>query len=743
VQGNLLYTQGMGKASSYAYDAQDRLIVAGSSPSLDPAASGRPARRASYSRYFYDAAGNRVLAQEGIDDQADSKTNTVKLAYASASNRWQGSDAGASPAVYDAAGQPASIGQRGYVWNAMGQLTEVRQGNRVLASYSYNNGGQRISKTVDGQSTYYLYQGGQVAAELNAKGQITRQYVYLSNQPIAVIDTPDGAAPDSADRSQLAQIGADIAAAFKGWFGGGETLAYLHNNHLGAPELATDASGHPVWQAGYSPFGKLNLTNAGGRDAKAFTLNLRLPGQYEDQETGLYYNDHRYYDPQRGQYLTPDPLGLRGGINSYAYVAGNPLKYVDPSGLVLFAFDGTGNTNIREDLDGGSLSNVWLFRNAYNSGNRNYITGVGTKQSDKYGVIDPATYANGKLLDYATFGMPLSYVDQGGNYSGPARIDRMMLFLRDEASAAVPGTTMDIDIVGFSRGAAEAREFANRIVAKTTMIGNTNTGWYKYTDADGKSACQKVNFRFMGLFDSVLSTNFSGNAYNLAIPKAFGYVAQAVALNEYRSTSIPQALMRNPLPWLQHLGGFPLESIGASSSKQGAIRTERGFLGAHADIGGGFPDGENQLSLVALNWMATQAKFAGVQMRDVPAIPDTDPVLHDKSNAIRMGNPTRTDVFLDPSNPDLQPTRVTAEDRDVRGAVSGDTQRTMGFDNGSMTNADTHQYISYKSRDVNAFNHDSPLYPTQLKAITGTVDINGYTKWLSEHHYWDPILVAP
>jgi RHS repeat-associated protein len=63
------------------------------------------------------------------------------------------------------------------------------------------------------------------------------------------------------------------------------------------------------------------------------TVNLRFPGQYYDTETQLHYNWHRYYEPQTGRYITSDPIGLEGGLNTFGYVYGNPQKFIDPAGL--------------------------------------------------------------------------------------------------------------------------------------------------------------------------------------------------------------------------------------------------------------------------------------------------------------------------------------------------------------------------------------------------------------------------
>lgn len=108
-----------------------------------------------------------------------------------------------------------------------------------------------------------------------------------------------------------------------------------------------------IWAASYEAFGKASvITPAATVDKPTIASNLRLPGQYEDAETGLHYNWNRYYDPQIGRYITSDPIGLRGGINLFLYSESSPLNFVDPEGLIKHTTGQTkqcGNCTVRID----------------------------------------------------------------------------------------------------------------------------------------------------------------------------------------------------------------------------------------------------------------------------------------------------------------------------------------------------------------------------------------------------------
>jgi len=103
-------------------------------------------------------------------------------------------------------------------------------------------------------------------------------------------------------------------------------IYYDYNDHLGTPQVITDNNKTLAWKADYDPFGKATVTT------ESVANNIRFPDQYYDTETGLHYNWNRYYDPFSGRYITSDPIGLAGGINTYGYVSGNPMNWFDPDG---------------------------------------------------------------------------------------------------------------------------------------------------------------------------------------------------------------------------------------------------------------------------------------------------------------------------------------------------------------------------------------------------------------------------
>ena len=726
--------------NAYAYDQREQLLVAVRQDSSSASAQH-------VWRYAYDSQQRRVLMQT-TSTQDDGRNGTTRL-------RSNDGQTDLSQRRNDASGQPTHMGQRQYQWDALGRLVQVQtrsqDQNQSLGRYGYDHRGLRNRKISAQEDTYYLYDDSrQLQAEINAQGRLQRQYVYLADQPLMVIDSADGVdLSQSQSESALSQVVQDLQRLWRYWQDS-DRLTWLHLNHLGAPEAATDDTGQVIWQVRTSPFGETLSVQA----EHGFSLHLRLPGQYWDAETGLHYNRARYYDPQTGEYLSPDPLHDGGtwpdGPNPYAYVAHNPLRYIDPEGLLLFAFDGTDNTDDTDDLArlGNSLSNVVRFRDAYDDGRTRYVTGVGTVHRDR---------------DWGDINAP--YADSGINRTGTRRIDRMMIYLMEEMDRETDDNkAIDIDIVGFSRGSAQARDFANQITRLTRNGRLYYNASERRTDGTVRrfSGCQRVNFRFMGLFDTVLSTN-SGRNYNMAIPAQFQYVAHAVALNEYRSQPFSTVGFANQAFWNQtrinkpgdyHWGAFPLESIGASSRTPGRVRIEQGFIGAHSDIGGGYL--ENDLSLVALNWMVAQAQIAGVKMSTsrVPRLPTGNPVIHDPSNAILVGDPTRNTTIT--VRRGRTTNTYTVEDREIRinNVDTGVRQRNMRLGtpepggNRSMTNADTHQFIRYFDRNtrgvLNPDNLPNEIYGGERLGAgkdmnrTGTVDMAGYLNWLRQHGYVFP-----
>ncbi|MEF8770614.1 RHS repeat-associated core domain-containing protein [Candidatus Accumulibacter contiguus] len=118
----------------------------------------------------------------------------------------------------------------------------------------------------------------------------------------------------------------------------GLTILYLHADHLGTPRVATNEANVVVWRnlPISEPFGMALPEEDPDGDGQPTIINLRFPGQYFDRETQLHYNYYRDYDPGVGRYVQSDPIGLEGGVNTYLYTLGNPLKYSDAKGLDVY-----------------------------------------------------------------------------------------------------------------------------------------------------------------------------------------------------------------------------------------------------------------------------------------------------------------------------------------------------------------------------------------------------------------------
>ena len=133
------------------------------------------------------------------------------------------------------------------------------------------------------------------------------------------------------------------------------TLHFAHVDHLNTPRLVADALGTTVWEwSQREPFGNDSPTE-NLRGLGTFEMPLRMPGQYHDKETSLFYNYFRNFDPALGRYVESDPIGLLAGVNTYAYVGGNPLSSTDPLGLKAYQcrkpLDALGGTGTRSGPD--------------------------------------------------------------------------------------------------------------------------------------------------------------------------------------------------------------------------------------------------------------------------------------------------------------------------------------------------------------------------------------------------------
>ncbi|WP_261888061.1 RHS repeat domain-containing protein [Vibrio rhizosphaerae] len=221
-----------------------------------------------------------------------------------------------------------------YAYDCQHRLIRVEKPDGSSAEYRYDAFGRRIHKAVTdktGQTrqTEFLWQGDKLLAESGERHYQTYLYEYGSFKPLALVTGE----------------GADNATPY-----------FYHLDQIGTPLEITDATGAVAWSVDYHSYG-----NVAYQRKAQIVSPLRFQGQYYDAETGLHYNRHRYYSPGTGRFITPDPIGLAGGLNNYQYVK-NPTGWVDPLGLMMKACQGLCKLGVAQH----AKTSKGLYHNAWN-----------------------------------------------------------------------------------------------------------------------------------------------------------------------------------------------------------------------------------------------------------------------------------------------------------------------------------------------------------------------------------------
>lgn len=260
--------------------------------------------------YSYYADGTLESATEDAPAVYSTSSGATTVAVASGSNQITSLSGAASGSYqYDAAGDLLSDGTRTFTYDDGGRLASATDGG-TTTTYRYNALGERIEKSSSNGTTYFVYdEAGHLLGEYDAGGNLIEELVWLNDTPVASLrPNPSGS---------------------------GIEILYIDTDFLNAPTaLASATSGKVVWRWDHDPYGNGAALEDPSDTGTDTVFNLRFPGQYYDQETGLIHNGFRDYDPTVGRYVESDPMGLLGGSNStYAYASGNPVSNVDPDGL--------------------------------------------------------------------------------------------------------------------------------------------------------------------------------------------------------------------------------------------------------------------------------------------------------------------------------------------------------------------------------------------------------------------------
>lgn len=248
--------------------------------------------------YSYDGIGNRL----SHDNQGGDQPGNTTYGYASNSHKLDSiQGVNAQTVVVNALGQTTQLGERQFSYDPTGHIRTLTT-SEGTTEYRYFPNQLRSQKIQGDQVTYYDYdlQGQLISERVSQNGGTavtTREYLWLGNELL-------------------------------GYYTDGQ-LFFVHNDHLATPQAISDSQQNKVWSVQQKAFGESTLSD------HQITFNIRFPGQYYDNESGLHYNWHRYYDTQLGRYLQSDPIGLNGGLSTFGYVYQNPMSWVDPDGLIV------------------------------------------------------------------------------------------------------------------------------------------------------------------------------------------------------------------------------------------------------------------------------------------------------------------------------------------------------------------------------------------------------------------------
>jgi RHS repeat-associated protein len=267
------------------------------------------------STYTFNPDGTIASRTDSSSGPSSVPSGLATLAVSSTSNQLTASTGALTRTYsYDAAGNTLSDGSKSFTYNDAGRLSSATNAG-TTTNYLYNALGQRVKKSNTTGTTYFVYdEAGHLAGEYDQSGAMIQELVWLGDVPVATIRTDQG--------------------------GTGAGVFYIHTDHLNAPSKITRPSDNvAIWRWDHDPFGNGIPNQDPDGNGAVLTFNLRFPGQYADQETGLNYNYYRDYDPATARYVESDPIGLRGGsLSTYSYAFNNPISIVDEDGLMGHGF---------------------------------------------------------------------------------------------------------------------------------------------------------------------------------------------------------------------------------------------------------------------------------------------------------------------------------------------------------------------------------------------------------------------